>query len=386
MGKIELRNIVYKAYKLYGELMAYYLHLYYKRWCKDIMKRQNIKNKKSVGEEEYVKKWKQLTNRVDPRFYRIFYFYIGNNYNIVPEDISHNIIEHILNPSKYRPYYEDKNTFSKIIPPEFMPATLLRKIKNEFLDSDYNNISITDDQYLKKYLEKYDEIIIKPTLNSRSGKNIDLFEKNQNDEYQHKISRKILSLDYLNSKYKSDFIIQEYLLQSNYLSQFNSSSVNTIRALTYKSLKTNKVVVTSCIMRIGSKGSYVDNAHAGGVFVGINKDGTLGKYAADQYGNKYDSFNGINFKNNTYQIPNFQSILNFASKIGQYIIHHRILQLDIAITQTGDLQLIEFNVSSIGIWLYQFTVSSAFGDYTDEIIEYCKNNKHKIEKVHVSVW
>lgn len=48
--------------------------------------------------------------------YLLFSRYIGNDINIVPEAISHNIIEPILNPVEYRRFYEDKNMFDKVLP------------------------------------------------------------------------------------------------------------------------------------------------------------------------------------------------------------------------------------------------------------------------------
>lgn len=139
-------------------------------------------------------------------------------------------------------------------------------------------------------------------------------------------------------------------------------------------------------MRIGGKGSFVDNAHAGGVFIGVSQDGTLGKFAADQYGNRYPSFNGCDFEHDTYRIPNFDQVLDFARTVGNHVIHHRLIAQDIALTATGKPQLVEFNATAFSSWLFQFTIAPAYGNFTDEIIDYCKEHKKEIRRVRVSVW
>ncbi len=130
-------------------------------------------------------------------------------------------------------------------------------------------------------------------------------------------------------------------------------------------------------MRIGEKGSYVDNAHAGGLFVGVDRNGELGKYLCDQNGNKYGCFNGVDFANNTFVIPAFDKVLDFARSVGAKIPHLRVLQLDIMIDGSNRPRIIEFNCNVVGTWAFQFAMSPVFGEYTDEIIDYCKRHKKR---------
>ena len=57
------------------------------------------------------------------------------------------------------------------------------------------------------------------------------------------------------------------------MAQFNSTSVNTLRIVVYRSVTDNNLYVTNSILRIGLKDSVIDNAHAGGVFIGIDNNG-----------------------------------------------------------------------------------------------------------------
>ena len=37
----------------------------------------------------------------------------------------------------------------------------------------------------------------------------------------------------------------------------------------------------------------------------------------------------------------------------------------------------EYNIDDFGLWAFQFTTGVAFGEFTDEIIDYCMMNKNK---------
>lgn len=174
-------------------------------------------------------------------------------------------------------------------------------------------------------------------------------------------------------RYGTDFVLQEAVQQHDDLSQFCSTSVNTIRVATYRSVKTEEVSVTATIMRIGKLGQCVDNAHAGGCFIGINpRNGKLKNYVCNQFGNKQKEWNGICFDRQEYFIPCWDKILEFAKYIGEQNPHCRLLALDLTLDKNGIPKLIEYNVNSFSYWLFMFSGQLPFGEFTDEIIEYCK--------------
>lgn len=181
--------------------------------------------------------------------------------------------------------------------------------------------------------------------------------------------------------YGTDFIIQEFLEQHEAINHFCSTSVNTLRLTLYRSVKNDECVIPSAIMRIGNNGSVIDNAHAGGCYVGIEiETGKLKHEVLDQYGRRYSNFNHINFTIQQ-QIPAelWTKVLDFAKTIGTYIPHHRLLALDLMIDKDGNPRVVEYNVEHYSMWLFQFTVGPAFGKYTNEIIEYCKKKYDNIE-------
>ena len=379
-----MRNFLRKLYKIWGNLMAYGLHLYYNRWCNQIIKIQNIPNKKVKGEKEYINKWSQLSCNVNPKYYRIFSNYIEPSPDIVPEDICHNIIEHILNPTKHRVFYSDKNMYDKLFNKDILPTTIIRCIENTFYDENYKIINHCEIEKTIKNIP-FKAVILKPTIDSCSGNGVFLYKKGDDGYLYNTIDNKPLTSLFLLS-YGNNWILQECLEQHSYMSMFNTTSVNTLRVLVYRSVTDNKPKVLNSIMRIGQKGSHLDNAHAGGLFVGISENGKVDNFLCDQYGNKYKEFNDINFENSEYQIPNYYKVIKFAEYISNTVTHLRLLSLDIMIDKNGIPKLIEFNVYALGTWAFQFTTHSVFGEYTDEIIQYCKDRKSQIERVKVSVW
>lgn len=351
--------------------------------CNQVYAKRVRMNKLDVNtslknEKEYLAKWKRLDKSITPFYYRFFSHYIKSDTNIVSEYVSHIYIEPILNPFQYRDYYEDKNVYNRIFPSEYMPKTIIRSIQGMFFDENYESFNITD-SVLFDFCCKYEKIILKPTVDTSSGNGVMLFVRSNDNFIFIDDENILLSVAFLKKKYKGDFIIQECLKQSCFLAQFNSSSVNTIRIHTYRSVKTNEVHITGAVLRIGAIGSFCDNAHAGGLFVGINS-GKLSNKLYNQWGNSFDCFNGLEFSKNTYIIPNYNRIEEFAKQIASKILHHRSIALDITLDENDIPRLIEFNLSAFGSWVFQFSVGAAYGECTDEIIEYCSgylrhNNK-----------
>lgn len=351
----------YMLYKKYAAQFKHYLYLHH------------FQNIKVEGEDEYKRKWQVLTSRVEPYSYRYFSHYCGYNPDIVPEDIGHSYIEEYLNPIPYRKAYADKNLFPKIIGKEYVPRTIVCRINGGvLLDEDYCKV----DKDLSEYIGNISSLILKPSTNTSSGRKIMKFEKNGNDYISHD-GNIILTIDFLMS-YQNDFCLQEAVRQHPFMSNLCSTSVNTIRLCLYRSVTDNESVVTAAIIRIGKEGSFVDNAHAGGMFIGVNvATGEMGKFVIEQYGYKKDIWNGIDFSKNSFVVPNWEQVIAFARYIGTKVYHHRLLALDIAMDMNGKPVLLEYNIGTFSYWLYMYTNQVVFGKYTDEIIDYCRRMKRE---------
>ena len=370
--------------------MAFESFLKYKVHCgcvahyRKMMKMNAVSNRFKEGEKVYLDKWRCLSPYVAKEDYRLFSTYIGPNADIVPEAISHNIVEAILTPGQYRPFYTDKNMFDLFMDNGMMPKTYLRHMQGTWRSVDYRVIPDTEIS-LNQLLPAEGYCVIKPTVDSSSGQRVTVFEHQKTGwcALNGDLKGELLTLTVLKRYFGSDFIIQEYLEQSEFMKHLCSTSVNTIRLSIYRSVKTEKVIVTAIVMRIGHTGSYIDNSHAGGVTIGIDVEGHLGKYAIDQWGVRYTRVNDIDFTTSDIQIPNFHRVLAFAQKVGEKLIHHRIANIDVMIDRNEQPRLIEYNLSSMSTWLYQFTSGPAYGKYSDEIIHYCIRNYQQAK--HISI-
>lgn len=328
--------------------------------------------------KEYKKKWGVLSRVVLKDYLEVFGGYFeqdAERLNVVPEDIFRSYIEPVLNPFLYRAYLEDKNFFVKILGKSFFPQEILRCLQGRYYDGDYNYIPAEDVPELLRHVgENIKEIILKPSVDSCSGRGIYFFDF-INNQYVERYSKK--SIDSLIKEIDArNFVIQEVIKQSMFMNNFNSTSVNTLRVVTYRSVKDENIYIPAMILRIGGAGSLVDNAHAGGVFVGVNpKTGELGNYVTNQYGEKKNEFNGVNFFEEKFTVPQFDQVLKFAKEVHKNIPYHRLLALDVVQLENGDCKLVEYNIGGFSTWLFPFAGQTPFGPWTDEIIEYVKVNK-----------
>lgn len=331
---------------------------------------KDVKNAYRPGEEHFIKKWQVLDKKVSPMAYRFYSHYIGENANIVPPDVARQYIEPILNSGEYVNFYNDKNSFGLYLNIEDMPRTLFRSIGYKLYDGEYNAVKATN---LLNCFDGYNQIIVKPAK-ELGGHGVTFFERKNGIFVDSKNIP--LSIEYLEKNYKTDFLIQECFIQSKYIAQFNPTSVNTIRVNTYRDVKTGEIHVLGAALRIGAKGSKVDNATSGGVIVGVDDNGKLNNCAYDKYGRSYRIYNDIDFSQNEFAIPNFEAVKKFAVKISARLPHIRLFALDIVLDISNNPKLIEVNSNNFSVKFLQLTKQPVFGKYTDDIIEYCKKNKH----------
>lgn len=354
--------------RLYNKKKQAYLKSY-----NEIFKLHPELNKSAYYEKEWLEKWKKYDSSIKPFSYRIFSRYIGSDINIIPLELLPTLYEPILTPGQFLNYYNDKNCLGKIIPSSFSPIVYLRNINNIFYDGNYNFL---DRRIVDSYLDSLtdvDILIVKPSV-SRGGANVKKFYKESNQFIDKK--QNVLSSDYLKRAYGCDYIIEECIRQSDSTAIFNKSSVNTIRIATFRD--SNGIIhPLKAFLRIGVKGQDVDNTHAGGMACGINDEGYLGKYVCDLLGNTSSIFNEIDFSK-TREIENFCNIKEFAIKVSSYILHHNLVALDVALNQDNTPKILEINIGGFSGWGYQFNSGSVFGEFTDDITEYCYKENHKV--------
>ena len=128
----------------------------------------------------------------------------------------------------------------------------------------------------------------------------------------------------------------------------------------------------------GAKGAFIDNATAGGGFVGIDSNGVLKDKVFDKYARYSSVFNDIDFSKTHFQIPNFEVVKEFAKKISLRVPHMSLFAMDIVLDKNNVPKLIEVNTSSFTDYFLQLTEGPVFGNYTDDVISYCSDKKDNL--------
>ena len=173
------------------------------------------------------------------------------------------------------------------------PQIFFHNSKNKFTYiGDVFEIETKNDfvSFLEKVFneEKIVNIFCKP-IDGVMGENIFIIDKNTH----RKISDNLISL-----VFSKAFIFQELILQHKVLKKINYSSINTLRIVTYKNKK-NEVEILAGFIRVGRKGAIVDNAHAGGIVVPLNKK--TGKMCAEGI-QLIDNGGGVFYKHHDSQV------------------------------------------------------------------------------------
>ena len=71
-------------------------------------------------------------------------------------------------------------------------------------------------------------------------------------------------------------------------------------------------------------------------------------------------------------------VLQLVSSVACILTPTRLLSYDIILDQNNVPHIIEFNTRSQTVTTVQTTTKTFFGEYTDEVIDYCLKNKHRI--------
>lgn len=177
----------------------------------------------------------------------------------------------------------------------------------------------------------------------------------------------------------NNFIIQEKIVCHNSIKAIYDGSVNTFRIMTFR--WKNEICISPIVMRIGQNGSFLDNAHAGGMFIAVDSDGMLHEKAFTEFKAEYDAHpnSGIIFKN--HKVEHVEKMIDTAKKMHYLIPSIGVINWDMTIDEDGNPVLIESNVDGGGVWIFQMAHGKGvFGELTPEILNWLnlmKKTKYK---------
>ena len=331
--------------------------------------------KKMPGEDEYMRYWHRLCPRIEPYSYRFFSQYRGYCPTIVPEDIGRTYIEYYLNPLEYRAFYSDKNCYQQYISPATLfPKVFYRRVMRgcimdeKFIRTDKLSFQSNAAEFASAMV--VDKAVLKPSNNSDGGFDVMCITRGD-DGLFYSDKGNLIDGNFL-YKYSSDWIIQEVISQHPFFNIFSNTSLNTIRLFVYRSVVDDEIMIYSASLRIGHRGSFIDNLTQGGGFIKIDlQTGQLIGRIMDEEGFDYDTINDVDFSID-YFIPNWATIKETAVMISRQIRHCHMIALDLCMDDENRIRMIEHNIgNNSSYWWASFMGEQPFGDRIDEVIDYC---------------
>lgn len=249
-----------------------------------------------------------------------------------------------------------------------MPQTLFSSTRGFIKDCD--NRSATSEQMLE-WFSKAGEVFAKPSIHTGSGVGCMLLQMEcGRDQITGEKAEDILKT------LGKDYVIQKRVICSEEIQKLHPDSCNTFRIITYR--WKNAIRRMPVIMRIGTNKNHIDNAHAGGIFIGVNGDGTLKKTAFTEFNNQFAAHpdTGIVFEN--YLIHHFQDVVDAAIKMHSMLPQLGVVNWDFTIDNKDEPVLLEANTRGGGIWVIEMAHGTGpFGDDTDEVLRWMRLMKSR---------
>lgn len=279
--------------------------------------------------------------------------------------------ESLMNSDKYTYALADKNITQLLFNNNIvkMPKVKFSCANGIMRDQ---NLRIINKEKAASILNDIGKCFIKPTVDSCSGQGCQLLDcHNGKDVISDK---KVLNII---DNIGTDFVVQECIQCHKSVKDLHPESVNTFRVISYIA-PSGEIHHTPVIMRIGRGKNFLDNAHAGGIFIGISDDGDLLDYATTEFNDKFYIHPDSNVKFKGYKIPLVRKVIEKSKELHAMIPQIGCINFDFTINEDGDVVLIELNLNGGSIWLPQMAWGKgAFGDDTEDILLFLKSKRGK---------
>jgi len=184
---------------------------------------------------------------------------------------------------------------------------------------------------IKDFIAKQGTVFAKPNYGDQ-GKGVVKINANDN----------IAIEELLNDCKKDAYVIEGAIEQIPEIAAINPSSINTVRA--YTLLKKNgEAVILGIMLRVGRKGSHVDNWGSGGVGYDFDiETGVCVGYGRDKKNNPYIYHPDSNVQMVGFRLPDFENLKKIIIELTHKVPEARFVGWDIAITPNG-YELVEMN-------------------------------------------
>ncbi|MFC1550400.1 sugar-transfer associated ATP-grasp domain-containing protein [Candidatus Neomarinimicrobiota bacterium] len=361
-----IKNSMQSAYNLYCTTQ---IRIESKRGYKNFIK--SYSEIERPDPHEYIQYWRRLSQYVDPTGYQIHFTFTGKkDIQFVPKEVYYTQIEPCLNDYTMSKPYRDKNSYERFYNFDVFPVAILRNIDGVFYNRAYQVIKINQVKDILDRLPKnYQRVMLKPSILTGMRTNVRRID----------LENESLSLEYLNTKYERNYLIQEFVEQAKQFNQFGKTV--SIRMNTYRSVVDNKIFVHDRGMAFNND-QNPDREQTSSDNISIDEFGRLGSFALNKHWRISRTVPNTDIQFSDFgEIPYFKEMQKAASQIALASPYHRKIGMDMIVDKNGKVVVYEINYDRLGFEIIQYINGALFKEYTDEIIEYCKQRKSKIKFV-----
>lgn len=287
---------------------------------------------------------------VDPCAHAFFTQCMGEfHVDYMPDMIHYCYIDPYFNDWREANYVDNKCFYPRYFHGIKQAEILCSRINGMWFCGDFQQISA---EQAYKLVENEPEIVVKKAMGSEGGRGVYFVKGSELEQVQAKI--------------RDDVAVQRPLVQHPYLAQLNDTSINSIRIISL--LSDEGVKCYSGILRIGIKGSRVDNASGGGLTCGIH-NGKLRKYAFDCIGHRLEEHPDSKVPFLDHPIPSYDKCLEAAKRLHVQVPRFRLISWDFTVNPEGEPVLIEANFKYGGLDIHQMNNGPIFGEDTKKILD-----------------
>lgn len=333
------------------------------------MRAGGVYTKLSKEQENEVQEfWMQHFGRHISLKWHEYYLRVNGEFSpkYLPVDMKEIYIEPKLKNVRMAPIYSDKNMVETLVGDYVkLPKSYVKNMNGVY----YLGDRVVTKQEAMEACRNMEDAVVKHTLDSSQGKSILRF-RSENGCVSGKNCP--ATIEELFDYYGSNFVVQEAIRQSEKMAELNPTSLNTVRIMTYWS-KNDGIVPLFAVVRMGRAGAVVDNASVGGMYCGVNNDGSLKEFAytLTPFSAHTTTDSGVVLKD--FVIPKFEQLKAKAIELHSHLPYTKLIGWDLCVDAEDEIELVEINAANPG--MFQAATGPAFGDYTEEILELCRDSK-----------
>ncbi len=349
--------------------------------ARNYCERLNVPPLSEQEKKDIVQYWAQFGIKINDFSYHAMYYHVTGirDPRFVPDMIAGLVVYEYYNDSAYEDAWRDKNLFDRLLPDVPFPDTYGKCIRNRFVSTNGEYFARDEAgvlQFAKTVWETMKtpgDVIVKNSRDSGFGRGVEKFHVSCEEDAVNMIRH---------CENRTNFIIQKRIQQHHTLAAFNKSSTNMLRVCSWR--HGNQVDILYAAVRAGVDGSITDVSFVDGVetvrLIGITPDGYFSDKMLDQ--------DGICVKAlpQNVAVPSWSKIEQIVKKNHLLVDNFDIIGWDFTIDETGDPKCFEWNVQWPGTVFYQYTNGPLFGDKTEEVLAFLKEQKNRDNYIPYYMW